>query len=109
MNIIGQVGRIRLYQFNVLRLKAVLGECSDTGEGKTTQKTTQETTQETPEKTSEKILTLVGENTHITIAELASVIGVTGRSIERNIQKLQQHGKLKRVGPDKGGYWKVLR
>ncbi|RLG29444.1 Fic family protein, partial [Methanosarcinales archaeon] len=40
--------------------------------------------------------------------ELAEIIGVTTRSIERNIQTLQQDGKLIRIGPDKGGYWKVI-
>ncbi|MBN4073224.1 DUF977 family protein [Mariprofundus ferrooxydans] len=90
-------GLMLTFQANPMHLKEALGE------------TTQKTTQEMPEKTSEKILGLIGENTHITIAELASAIGVTGRSIERNIQKLQQHGKLKRVGPAKGGYWEVLK
>ena len=65
--------------------------------------------EKTSEKTSEKILRLVGENAHITIAELASATGVSGRSIERNIQKLQQAGELKRIGPDKGGYWQVTK
>ena len=33
---------------------------------------------------------------------------VTGRSIERNLQKLQQAGALKRIGPAKGGRWEVV-
>ena len=43
-----------------------------------------------------------------TIPELAEVTGVTTRSVERNIKKLQDAGKLRRVGPAKGGHWKVL-
>ena len=35
------------------------------------------------------------------------IVGVTERSIERNIQKLQKENILERVGPAKGGYWKV--
>jgi ATP-dependent DNA helicase RecG len=61
-----------------------------------------------PEKVSEKIIKEVQKNQYITIAELAEIIGVTPRSIERNIQKLQADGVLQRVGPDKGGYWKVI-
>jgi predicted HTH transcriptional regulator len=38
---------------------------------------------------------------------MASKIGITERSIERNIRKLQTEGKLKRIGPAKGGYWVV--
>ncbi|MCX6582772.1 MAG: hypothetical protein NT166_21560 [Candidatus Aminicenantes bacterium] len=39
---------------------------------------------------------------------MAKQIGVTKRSIERNIQKLQQNELLKRLGPDKGGRWEVI-
>ena len=61
----------------------------------------------TSEKTSEKILVLIKENKNITIAELANKIGVTNRSIERNIQKLKKEKILQRIGSARGGYWKV--
>lgn len=32
----------------------------------------------------------------------------TERSVERNISQLQQHEKLRRIGPAKGGYWEVI-
>jgi len=94
-------GLMLTFQANPMHLKEALGETAQAMPKKASEKTS--------EKTSEKILGLVGENNHITIAELASAIGVTGRSIERNIQKLQQYGKLKRVEPAKGGYWEVLK
>lgn len=59
-------------------------------------------------KTSGKILARISANPHITIPELATAIGVSGRSIERNLQKLQQAGALKRIGPAKGGRWEVI-
>lgn len=46
-----------------------------------------------PEKTSVKILEAIKSNDQITIPELAEIIGVTTRSIERNIRNLQQEGK----------------
>jgi len=58
-------------------------------------------------KTSEKILTALKQDGNLTIPELASLIGVTERSIERNIKKLQEHSRLARVGPAKGGHWEV--
>ena len=61
------------------------------------------------EKTSEKILELITTNKHITIKELSENIGVSNRSIERNIKKLQEENKLKRVGADKGGYWEIIK
>ncbi len=59
-------------------------------------------------KTSVKILEAIKSNDQITIPELAEIIGVTTRSIERNIQNLQQEGELVRIGPDKGGHWKII-
>jgi ATP-dependent DNA helicase RecG len=29
--------------------------------------------------------------------------------MHRNLDKLKEQGIIKRVGPDKGGYWKVLK
>ena len=59
-------------------------------------------------KTSVKILELMKGNPEITMPELASIVGVSKRSIERNIQKLQNENLLKRVGADKGGHWEVI-
>lgn len=48
------------------------------------------------------------DNPEITIPELAATIGITERSIERNIQNLQKENKIQRVGSAKGGCWEVL-
>ncbi len=59
-------------------------------------------------KTSGMILDACRKNSGITIAEIAALVGVTERSIERNIRKLQSHGLLRRVGGRKEGYWEVI-
>ena len=58
-------------------------------------------------KTSGKILAALKQDGNLTIPELASLIGVTERSIERNLKKLQEQGQLRRIGPAKGGRWEV--
>ena len=73
----------------------------------TTEKTS-ETTSERIGKTSERILDLIKANSEITIQELAYQIGISNRSIERNLQKLQKDNLLKRIGADFGGRWEVL-
>jgi len=71
-------------------------------------KTPVETPVKTPSgKTSGKIIELILQNASITIPEMASKIDITERSIERNIRKLQTEGKLKRIGPARGGHWVV--
>ena len=53
------------------------------------------------------ILKLMIENPYITRSELAKGVGVSENSIWRNIEVMR--GKyLRRVGPDKGGFWEVL-
>ena len=51
---------------------------------------------------------LMIENSHITIPELAQAIGVSTRAIEKQISNLRESGRLKRVGPTRGGYWEVI-
>jgi ATP-dependent DNA helicase RecG len=60
-------------------------------------------------KTSVKILHLITTDPQITIPELAKEIGITTRSIERNIKNLQVQGRLRRIGPDKGGRWELTK
>ena len=55
-----------------------------------------------------KILELTNKNPHISAREISKVIGISQRKTEENISKLKQKGLLKRIGPDKGGYWKAL-
>jgi ATP-dependent DNA helicase RecG len=58
-------------------------------------------------KTSGEILAALKLDGELTIPGLAGLIGVTERSIERNIRKLQEQGRLRRIGPAKGGRWEV--
>ncbi|THU41188.1 winged helix-turn-helix transcriptional regulator [Niastella caeni] len=54
------------------------------------------------------MLDLVKANPEITMLELAAQIGVSKRSIERNIQKLQKDKLLIRLGASFGGSWEVM-
>ena len=68
----------------------------------------EKTSEKASEKTSGKIIALIKDDAAITIERLAEYCGVTTRSIERNLKKLQQRHIIKRVGPDKGGHWEVI-
>jgi len=73
------------------------------------EKTSEKTLVKASEKTSEKILIEICGNRNVTIAELSRIVGVTTRSVERNLKKLQESGRLERIGPDKGGHWVVRK
>jgi hypothetical protein len=68
-----------------------------------------ETTQETREKTREKILGLVCTSANISTDEMATQLGVTRKGIEWHTRKLKAENLLRRIGPDKGGHWEVLK
>ena len=44
----------------------------------------------------------------ITIAQLVENVGVKDRAIKKQIEKLKAQGRIRRVGPDKGGHWEVI-
>ncbi len=64
-------------------------------------------TRKSSEKSSEKILRLLKENPEISAETIAGIIGLSSRAVEKHIMKLKEKGILKRVGPAKGGHWKV--
>ncbi len=64
--------------------------------------------QKTAQNGSEKILAFITADRVISAAEIAREIGVASRTVERTLAKLRIGGKIKRVGPDKGGHWEVI-
>ena len=58
-------------------------------------------------RTQSLILSFIAEDRYVTINELSSKLGISTRSVERNIKGLKQKGLLSRMGPDKGGWWTI--
>jgi ATP-dependent DNA helicase RecG len=54
-----------------------------------------------------KIMHCMRENKHIAIVDMAKIVGIAEKNIEKNIKELKKMGIVKRVGPAKGGYWEV--
>lgn len=47
------------------------------------------------------------EKPESTLNEIAEVIGVTRRTVEKQVKKLKEAGIVVRVGSNKSGVWKV--
>jgi len=60
------------------------------------------------ERTPDQIVSLLQQQPELTLAEVASAIGRSLRTVERAAAKLQADGKLRYTGPKKGGHWEVL-
>ncbi|MFH1950463.1 MAG: ATP-binding protein [Pseudomonadota bacterium] len=61
------------------------------------------------EKSSEKILALLEARNTASAREIAEILGLTPRAVEKHIAALKTAGRLKRVGPAKGGRWEVVQ
>jgi len=67
-----------------------------------------ENSQKTTQKTTQKILELIAATPNISRTQLAIEIGITADGIKYHLDKLRNDGMIKRVGPDKGGYWEIV-
>ena len=59
------------------------------------------------EKSSEKVLAFLKADPELTAREIADKLGITPRAVEKQISKLREEGRIRRIGPDKGGHWEV--
>ena len=67
------------------------------------------------EKSSEKtdninlaILGLISDNNRASASDMAIQLGVSSRAVEKRIRILREYGVIRRVGPDRGGYWEIV-
>jgi ATP-dependent DNA helicase RecG len=81
--------------------------------GQTTQetpmKTPGKTLGKTPLKTPGKIIELLSTAPILSIPEIAQALAKSESAVERAIRKLRENNLLRRIGPDKGGHWEVLK
>ena len=74
----------------------------------TGKKTREKTREKTGEKTGEKIMALIAAEPAVTISRMAEKIGISRKGIEWQIRRLKSAGRLERIGPAKGGRWRVI-
>ena len=58
-------------------------------------------------KGREKIIQLLSEDGKLSAAGLAERLGISAKAVEKHIARLKADGIIERIGPAKGGYWKV--
>ena len=63
---------------------------------------------ETLGKTPSDVLRLLRDQPGLSAPQLAERVGKSRSAIERAVKKLREAGLLVRVGPDKGGSWRVI-
>lgn len=76
------------------------------GSEKSTEKKAKGT--EKKRKSSEWIVELMKNDAFVTAEQMAERIGISPRAVEKHIANLKTKGIIVRVGPDKGGHWKIV-
>ncbi|MEE9936191.1 MAG: putative DNA binding domain-containing protein [Deltaproteobacteria bacterium] len=72
-----------------------------------TEATSKESSGKSSGKTENQVLSLLSGKPEMTIPELAETLKITTRGIEKQIAKLRREGRLRRIGPAKGGHWEI--
>ena len=52
-------------------------------------------------------MALLSEDGKLSAVALAKEIGISAKSVEKHLSNLKADGIIERIGPAKGGYWKV--
>ena len=75
---------------------------------KVTGKVTGKVAGKVTDKTPDKLLRLIAANPEITITRMMTALSMSDSGIQKVLRKLQSQGLILRVGPDKGGHWKII-
>jgi predicted HTH transcriptional regulator len=55
-----------------------------------------------------EVLNLIIENPFISRKELSEKLNINPSAVQKHIQKLKSESYIKRIGGDRGGYWKIM-
>ena len=54
------------------------------------------------------IISIIKDNNSISAAQISTRLSAMIRTVQRDLTKLKSLNILRRVGPDKGGYWEII-
>ena len=72
------------------------------------QKSTRKGAQKSTQKTSDMILAILAANPSSTMARMAEELCIHPSAVKKHLRNLKKQGRLRRIGPDKGGWWEVV-
>jgi ATP-dependent DNA helicase RecG len=72
------------------------------------EETTRKGTRKVPEK-YQKIIELIAQNPQISRKEISITLKLSEETIQSRLRKMTKTGIIKRIGPDKGGHWKIVQ
>jgi ATP-dependent DNA helicase RecG len=73
-----------------------------------TKNVTKNVTENVTENRQSLIMKEIKLNPKVSYDQLCKILGVARMTVYRDIEILKEEGKLKRIGPAKGGYWEII-
>ncbi len=86
-----------------------LSEGQSQGSGRNVKSGKKKAVRKSGKKTVEKLWDLLKEQPHLTLAGMVAALGITRSTIQKHLANLKASGRLRRIGPDKGGHWEVVK
>ena len=59
-------------------------------------------------KTDARLLALIKMDRALTIPKMQMELGMSRNGVKKVLERLKAAGRLRRVGPDKGGHWEAV-
>jgi len=66
-----------------------------------------EESREKPIKSREKIVALLSKDGKLSAVTIAKKIGISSKAVEKHLANLKAEGIIERIGPARGGFWRV--
>lgn len=60
------------------------------------------------QKTVEKLVGFMRDNPEVTQTDMACALSISRQAVQKHIARLKSAGRIRRIGPDKGGHWEVV-
>ena len=55
------------------------------------------------------IISLISKNAKVTVQQMADALGMNKRNAQKHVNAMQDEGLIVRVGPARGGHWKIVK
>ena len=73
------------------------------------EKSREKSEEKSRERNRDRILKMIRKKPTVTTQEMMDSLGLSRAGVEKIVKKLKQERRISRVGPDKGGYWEVMK
>ena len=87
------------------KIRALSGNCGKKNEERCGQK---KVVRKSGQKNADRLLGLLKDRPQATQGDMVAIVGINRSAIQRHLSNLKAAGRLRRIGPDKGGHWEVV-